>query len=314
MSQTRFWCVGPSPNATSKVLMGGCESKSRATAKVSAREDGESVANARIDDAQVDDAQVDDADNRSCHFEFDPNTGLSFFAGFGCGALHANVSNLSADASLAPYEEGFVVEQDGAKLGTITKILGEGGFGTVYSFELADGRRCAAKTIKKTLASNALKLEKSLAVECSIGFALGRSPLAASVIRMVVPDLPDLKTNAKGMMLLCDLIDCGDLQEAMGKDYRGKLYSDEGVAKWPLASITLQIYAGFHHVHERGIIHQARTKSTPRIRSWAYTHRCAGFQTRELIAPPRFCIAQYPQQQNLLHVRCVFVVRLKTRP
>ena len=280
--------------------MGGCESKSRATAKVSAREDGESVANARIDDAQVDDAQVDDTDNRSCHFEFDPNTGLSFFAGFGCGALHANVSNLSAeDASLAPYEEGFVVEQDGAKLGTITKILGEGGFGTVYSFELADGRRCAAKTIKKTLASNRLKLEKSLAVECSIGFALGRSPLAASVIRMVVPDLPDLKTNAKGMMLLCDLIDCGDLQEAMGKDYRGKLYSDEGVAKWPLASITLQIYAGFHHVHERGIIHQARTKSTPRIRSWAYTHRRAGFQTRELIAPQR----RHSQNHRF---RCVF--------
>ena len=72
---------------------------------------------------------------------------------------------------------------------------------------------------------------------------------------MIVPNT-DLKTNVRGMLLLCDLVDEGDLEEAMGKTYRGKLYSDQGAATWPLESLTLQIYMGFHHMHTRGILHQ----------------------------------------------------------
>ena len=101
-----------------------------------------------------------------------------------------------------------------------------------------------------------LTLEKQLVVECGIGFAMGRSVFTASIVRMVVP-LPDVETTALGMLLLCDLVDGGDLEEAMGKDYRGKLYSEEG-AKWPMASVMLQIYLGFKHMHERGILHQVR--------------------------------------------------------
>ena len=68
--------------------------------------------------------------------------------------------------------------------------------------------------------------------------------------------VPDEDTNVRGMLLLCDLVDSGDLEGAMGKDYRGVLYARD--SKWPLASVTLQIYVGFEHMHERGIIHQVR--------------------------------------------------------
>ena len=118
---------------------------------------------------------------------------------------------------------------------------------------------CAAKAVheKFTAADKRHTLEKQLAAECALGFAMGRSPLTASVIRMIVPNLPDLKTNARGMLLLCDLVDEGDLEEAMGQNhYRGKLYSDQGAATWSLESVTLQNYLGFHHMHTRGILHQ----------------------------------------------------------
>ena len=58
------------------------------------------------------------------------------------------------------------------------------------------------------------------------------------------------------MLLLCDLVDRGDLEAAMGKDYRGELYSEEGAKTWPLPSVTLQILLGFFHMHVRGILHQ----------------------------------------------------------
>ena len=39
-------------------------------------------------------------------------------------------------------------------------------------------------------------------------------------------------------------------------DYAGELWGGPSAAKWPLASITLQIFLGFRHVHARGILHQ----------------------------------------------------------
>ena len=71
-------------------------------------------------------------------------------------------------------------------------------------------------------------------------------------------------------MLICDLIDGGDLEEAMhsGKkrldgdlvhDYRGTLYSEEGAKTWPLISVMLQVLKGFDHIHNRGILHQVMT-------------------------------------------------------
>ena len=121
-----------------------------------------------------------------------------------------------------------------------------------------------------------LILEKQLVIECAIGFAMGRSVFTASIVRMIVP-LPDVDTTARGMLLLCDLVDGGDLEEAMGKDYRGKLYSEEG-AKWPLASVMLQIYLGFKHMHERGILHQARISLVHHLSMFDGLDR-AGFQT-----------------------------------
>jgi len=67
-------------------------------------------------------------------------------------------------------------------------------------------------------------------------------------------------------MLACEKVDGVDLEENMHSgakknnklvfDYRGKLYSDEGAATWPLISILLQIFKAFDHIHGRGIIHQ----------------------------------------------------------
>ena len=76
--------------------------------------------------------------------------------------------------------------------------------------------------------------EKQLAVEVSISFSLGRHALIASVGRMVVP-LPGGATTAKGLLLLCELVDCGDLEEAMSTkaavrrfqpDYKGTRWDE----------------------------------------------------------------------------------------
>ena len=106
----------------------------------------------------------------------------------------------------------------------------------MYLFSLTKGGECAAKAVSEvyTKADKRLDLDKKLAVECAIAFAMGRSPFTASVRRMVVPGLPDMETTARGMLLLCDLVDRGDLEEAMGKGYRGELYSEEGATTWPL--------------------------------------------------------------------------------
>ena len=161
------------------------------------------------------------------------------------------------------YPTNFEIFQGDEKVGTIVRLLGSGSYGTVYLFDLADragqdsAQQCAAKAVKAQLdAQKRASLEKAMAVECSIGFAMGRSAHAASVVRMIVPDLPDLSTNARGALLLCDYCDSGDLSEAMGKDYNGELYSEKGARVWPLASVTLQIYLGMRHMHERGILHQ----------------------------------------------------------
>ena len=164
----------------------------------------------------------------------------------------------AVDSSALVYEDGYEIEQGGVKIGTILKRLGGGAYGTVYLFSLTKGGECAAKAVSEvyTKADERRDLDKKLAVECAIAFAMGRSPFTASVRRMIVPGLPGVETTARGMLLLCDLVDRGDLEEAMGKDYRGELYSEEGAKTWPLPSVTLQILLGFRHMHARGILHQ----------------------------------------------------------
>ena len=100
----------------------------------------------------------------------------------------------------------------------------------------------------------------------------GRHALIASVVRMVVP-LPGVETSAKGLLLLCELVDGGDLEEAMSSkaavrkcqpDYAGHLWDAPSATTWPLAAVTLQIFHGLKHVHERGIIHQVATEKRER--------------------------------------------------
>jgi len=43
-------------------------------------------------------------------------------------------------------------------------------------------------------------------------------------------------------------------------DYAGALWSEPSATTWPLASITLQLFFGFMHVHERGVLHQVRSQ------------------------------------------------------
>ena len=132
-----------------------------------------------------------------------------------------------------------------------------------------DALPCAAKAVRADASAKArLEMEKQLAVEVSINFTLGRHALIASVVRMVVP-LPGVTTTAKGLLLLCELVDCGDLEVAMSTeaavrvskpDYAGTLWNAPSATTWPLASITLQIFLGFTHVHSRAIIHQVRER------------------------------------------------------
>ena len=145
--------------------------------------------------------------------------------------------------------------------------------GTVHLFQPSGEGAvpCAAKTVRSGVSAKARhEMEKQLAVEVSISFVLGRHALIASVVRMVVP-LPGVATTAKGgLLLLCELVDGGDLEEAMSTkaavrkmqpDYAGTLWDAPSAATWPLASITLQIFLGFAHVHSRAIIHQARERN-----------------------------------------------------
>ena len=210
--------------------------------------------------------------------------GSVFLAGVNRGAASAvNASELErGSASGFEYKDGFQVCYHSKVFGTITKRLGAGAMGTVYDFEYeseeTEGgvthvvrRRAALKTIRSDASAKEVEeLEKLLTTEVSIVFAAGRSPQIASVINVLIP-LPDVDTNAKGTMLVCDLIDGGDFEEAthsgekksngeLKHDFAGRLYSDEGAKTWPLASVLLQIFKGFEHIHGRGIIHQVRRR------------------------------------------------------
>ena len=207
----------------------------------------------------------------SLRLSWDAERGVSVFEGIEQGALHANISDLRTVSTPDEfkYDDGCEIVDDGKLVGTIIKFLGQGTMGTVHLFQPSGEGAvpCAAKTVRADASAKArLEMEKGLAVEISINFVLGRHALIASVVRMVVP-LPGVATTAKGLFLLCELVDCGDLEEAMSTkaavrkmqpDYAGTLWDAPSATTWPLASITLQIFLGFAHVHSRAIIHQAR--------------------------------------------------------
>lgn len=160
------------------------------------------------------------------------------------------------------------------------RFLGQGAMGDVRSFMLRRRPPRGASLYEIEVAAKAVRadftaakratMEKDLAHEAGVAFALGRHVLVASMVRLVVP-LSGSETTAKGMLLLSDFVDSGDLESAMhsGKkkrngelvdDFEGKLYSEEGVKTWPLSSITLQMYLAFLHLHTCGVIHQVRTQ------------------------------------------------------
>jgi len=198
----------------------------------------------------------------------------SYFEGIGHGVYHAGHSEEesaegAADTKELKYSDGFVITHDGKQVCEIERRLGQGAMGTVYLGKLPDGSRCAVKALREDkVGAERITMEKELAVETSIGIALARHPLIASAIGAVVP-LPGVETTAKGLLLLCDLVDAGDLEEAMSTkaavaklspDYAGTLWDDE---RWTLMSIMIQMFHGFEHIHKRGIIHQVRSRAAP---------------------------------------------------
>ena len=203
----------------------------------------------------------------------------SYFAGIDQRMFNADVEDEDEDDSTKTaeertkereYSDGYEIEHDGQHVCTIVRRLGKGAMGTVYLGERSDGSRFAVKVLSAHAekgSAQIAEMEGQLAREVSIAFALGRFPLIAMVIGVVVI-LPDSKTTAKGLLLLCENIDRGDLEEAMSTkaavakekpDYAGELWSGQSATTWPLASITLQIFLGFRHVHARGVLHQVRS-------------------------------------------------------
>ena len=195
----------------------------------------------------------------------------SYFAGIGQRMLHAAVEEVDDSTSTEEreYTDGYEIEHDGQHICTIAGRLGKGAMGTVYRAQSRDGREFAVKAVSADKSpAEIAEMQGQLALETSIGFAMGRHPLIASVIGVVVV-VPGSKTTAKGLLLLCGKIDCGDLEGAMSSkeavriqkpDYAGSLWSEPSATTWPLASITLQIFIGFTHVHERGVLHQVRSQ------------------------------------------------------
>ena len=190
----------------------------------------------------------------------------------------AHVPRTATRRSCRSYEDGFVVLHDGKEIGRMGRLIGQGAMGDVRSFMLRRQPRRGAAPYEIEVAAKAVRadfaptkratMEKALAHEASVTFALGRHVLIASMIRLVVPS-PRIDTTAKGILLLSEFVDSGDLESMMhsGKkeyngdlveDYEGKLYSDEGAKMWPLSSLTLQIYLAFHTLHTAGVIHQVR--------------------------------------------------------
>jgi hypothetical protein len=141
----------------------------------------------------------------------------SFLAGIIRGAFHAGDLSAEDDPSAEElkYTSGFVIEHNGERICEVVKQLGQGAMGTVYLVRRPDGSQVALKTVREDTSAPARRsVEEKLAVEVSIGFAMGRCVLIASVVGVVVP-LPGEPTTAKGLVLLCDLVDGSDLEEAM---------------------------------------------------------------------------------------------------
>ena len=247
-----------------------------------------------VADRDVEGKSAAEDDDATPHFQSTRvvrSEGSIFLMGVNRGMASAvNASELQEEACGVEYEEGFEVRSGGKTFGVVGKRLGMGAMGTVYAFDYAGRRnshttaieepggdeshRCALKTARSNASpSEVKKLDNALATEVSICFACGRSPQIASVVDTLIPQA-GVETNAKGLMLVCDLVDGGDLEEAMHSgaklrngalkhDYQGMLYSDAGATTWPLSSILLQIFKGFAHIHERGIIHQVIPRNEP---------------------------------------------------
>ena len=174
----------------------------------------------------------------------------------------SSIPSRSHDA-LDMYQDGFVVIQGGEYVGRMGCVIGQGAMGTVRIFLMRrrsnTDMEVAVKAVRADFSSaKRAAMEKDLALEASAAFAIGRHALIASLIRIVVP-LPGLESTAKSMLLFIDFVDAGDLELMMGarQTYRqGRLYTEEGQARWPVGSISLQIFLAFHHIHACAVLHQ----------------------------------------------------------
>jgi hypothetical protein len=192
---------------------------------------------------------------------------------------------------------GDVITDGSETVGQIVARLGQGSMGSVFKMRDEDGTFCALKTVVFRRQGSSVceqSREEALVAEIAICFAAGASPQITSVKRVIIPR----PGQPNSLMLLYDYADGGDLATALhsGKtrsngtvvqDYLGVLYLDSGAAKWPLASVMLQIFMGFRHLHDRGVIHQV-------------CRVCRAHHSRPLLFPPPPPCSQDFKPSNLM--------------